>query len=100
MAVGSLWRSYFLTKPKHRGRTLCAPTKGEGNQKDIAIFEFLTIEHHATGATALDHWFFEHYNFWLKGSGVSAEFKMRNRRHLALDPAPSLDLDHLQKRGS
>jgi len=45
--------------------------------------------------TALDHWFFDAYNFRLKSSGNSTEFKMRNRRHLALDPAPSLDLDLL-----
>ena len=45
--------------------------------------------------TALDHWFFDAYNIWLKGTGNSAGFKMRNRRHLALDLAPSFDLDLL-----
>jgi len=49
---------------------------------------------------ALDHWFFDAYNFWLKGSGNSAGSKMRNRRHLALDLAPSFDLDLLRKAGS
>ncbi|MCL2843435.1 MAG: hypothetical protein FWE28_08250 [Oscillospiraceae bacterium] len=37
------------------------------------------------GTTALDHWGFKYYYIRPEGFGTSAGYKMRNRRHSALD---------------
>ncbi|MCL2842887.1 MAG: hypothetical protein FWE28_05390 [Oscillospiraceae bacterium] len=51
----------------------------------LPIHEHSSIEHHTSTTTALDHWDFEHYYIWLESISISAEHKIRNRRHSALD---------------
>ncbi|MCL2842692.1 MAG: hypothetical protein FWE28_04400 [Oscillospiraceae bacterium] len=53
----------------------------------LPIHEHISIVHHSGNTTALDHWSFEYYYIWREGFGTRAEYKVRNRRHSALDLA-------------
>jgi len=77
------------------------PYKRRGNQKNRYPF-LSSLQQNTTPPppTALDHWFSDAYNIWLKGSGNSAEFKMRTRRTRTFPLNFAFDLDRLRKAGS
>jgi len=49
------------------------------------VHERISIEHPTGDTTALDHWSLEYYDIRLESIDTSAGYKMRNRRHSALD---------------
>ncbi|MCL2842237.1 MAG: hypothetical protein FWE28_02055 [Oscillospiraceae bacterium] len=53
----------------------------------LEALERISIAHPPGGIIALDHWGFEYYYIWREGFCTSTEYKVRNRRHSALDLA-------------